>query len=281
MPCNHPESNTIPCMECGKNFCSICDPPKGSGQCCPACYEKQLSGLVKKTTRPSMKERIRHGADSTRGKVGDIKKKTGDTASAVKDSPRTSASFFHRKAGDTRSYFNGRFPITLAKKQRMEEIPPLRDTWYKFLILALGGAVILIVTAWLTHQRNPLSSLFVAALVAVGVVWTFDGRNDERVAVIALVLALAALLIGEVGLLLLFRLNVIKKLDLMSVSVYSLNRSGAYYSQFMFKVIVWRILPGAVLAFLIGLWPLSKRPSWKGFAKKAEAPKPTRLQISS
>ena len=271
MPCNHPESNTVPCMECGKNFCTICYPPKGAGQSCPACYEKLLSGLVEKTTKPSVKERVRHKAESTKEKAGGIKKKAGDTVVAVKGSPRTSASFFHRKTKETRGYFNGRFPITLTEKQRMEEIPPLRETWYKFLILTLGGAVILIALAWLTHQRNPLSSLFVAVLVAVAVVWTFGWKNDIRVAVVALTLALAALLIGEVGLLLLFRISVIKKLDLMPVSVYSLNRSGAYYGQFMFKVIVWRLLPEAVLAFLIGLWPLPKRFSWKGFAKKEAA----------
>jgi len=285
MPCNHPESNTIPCMECGKNFCSICDPPKGSGQCCPACYEKLLSGLVQKTTKTSVKERVQSKTDSTRGKVGDtalaIRGKARDTVSAIKDAPRRFTSLLKKKAKDSRNYFNGRFPVTLVEKQGLEEVPPLRETWYRFLILTLGGAAVWIVIASLAQQRNPLSSLFIAALVAVGVVWTFGTKNDIRVAVVALLLALAALLIGEVGLLFLIRLSVVKKMDLAPVTLYSINRAGTVYGEFFFKVLVWRLLPSAVLAFLIGLWPLPKRLSWKGFAKKTDTPGPGKLQTSS
>jgi len=274
MPCNHPENNTIPCLECGKNFCSICNPLKGAGQYCPTCYAKVVSGFVQKTTKLGRKKRVQQKVTSTR-------EKARDTALAIKDSPRKSVSLLRDKAKDTRGYFNGRFPITLVEKQGLDEIPPLREVWYKFLILTLGGAVIWILIATMAQQRNPLSSLCVAVLVAVGVVWTFGSRNDTRVAVFALLLALAALLIGEVGLLLLMRLGVIEKMDLAKVSVYSIDRPQAYYSQFMFKVIVWRILPGALLAFLIGLWPIPKRLSWKGFAKKTEALEPTELETSS
>ena len=285
MPCNHPESNTIPCMECGRKFCSICNPLKGAGQYCPVCYEKQLSGLVRKTTKPSKKERIQQKTDSTRGKVGDtalaIREKAKGTVLAIKDSPRKSASFFLGKAKDTRSYFNGRFPVTLVKKQGLDGIPPLRETWYKFLTLTLGGAAVWILVASVAHQRNPLTSLCIAVLVAVGVVWTFNERNDMTVSMVAVVIVLATLLIGEVGIQLFIRFGIVKKMDLTSVSIYSLNRTGSFYSQFMFKVIVWRILPGAVMAFLIGLWPLPKRLSWKGFVKKDVAPEPVELQASS
>jgi hypothetical protein len=270
MPCNHPDSRQVPCMDCGRTFCSICNPPKGSGQTCPTCYEKHLSVLKQQTQKRSVKERVRHETDSTKEKVGNVRGKARDATLAIKDSPRRSASFFREKARNTRDYFKGRFPVTLTKKQELDEIPPLRESWYKFLILTLGGATVWIVASALAHQRNPLTSLSVAVLVAVGVVWTFDERNDIKVAVIALLMALAALLMGEVGLLIIMRLGIVKKMDLTPISVYALNHGNTVYTDFFFKVLVWRIFPSAVIAFLIGLWPLPQRLSWKGFAKKAE-----------
>jgi hypothetical protein len=262
----HPEKDSlIPCFECGKSFCRICNPLKEAGQYCPDCYEKIVS---KYSGKPASRKNPKKKRES---RIKQLREKTTEFNTKIKDSAKatasTAASLPRKTAVGTRDYLKGRFPVTLAEKQELDIVPPLNTTWYKFVALALGGTAIWVITTFLVHQRNPLTSIGVAILVAVGVVWTFGFKNDIRVATVAAMVVLTTLVLGELGVQILVKFSVINKIDFQPVTIYSLSHSKIFLSNFLFKILVWRMLPSFIIAFLIGLWPLPKRLSWKGFGQ--------------
>lgn len=59
----HPEQETlVPCLGCGRDFCRICEPPRGAGQYCPACYEKTLGDLKSKKEGPKPRAKARRAS---------------------------------------------------------------------------------------------------------------------------------------------------------------------------------------------------------------------------
>jgi len=267
----HPEKgNIVPCLECGKSFCRICNPEK-AGQYCPACYEKIVSDFsgkqerekkpLTKKTKPLKKKResrVRKVREKITKFNVRVKDKSKSTASTVASLPR-------KTAVGTKSYFKGRFPITFVEKQELDVLPPLNRTWYKLVAFVLSGAAIWVIVTALVHQRNPLTSIGVAVFVASGVVWTFGAKNDIKVAVFTVMMVLVTLLMVEFTIQILLKYGVITKLDLTPITLYTLKHSGGFYGDFLYKLLIWRIFPSVIIAFLIGFWPAKKRLFWKGF----------------
>lgn len=81
-------------------------------------------------------------------------------------------------------------------------------------------------------------------------------------------LALLSLATGEVIIQVLFRNGVIKTLDLPAVSLLQVKSQVGIYSRFFYNVLILRFLPSAVVAFLVGWWPIPKRIGWRGFRIK-------------
>ena len=144
-------------------------------------------------------------------------------------------------------------------------MPPLARAWYKLLPVVLGGAAAWTIIVAKTHRRVGLHTWIIAAIVAVCVVWSLGLRFDLPTAVVTVMLTLLSLAIGEVLVHLLYTSKVIKTLDVGGPDV-----ASAYYRSFLHKVLVNRMLPSALIAFLIGLWPLPKRIGWRGFKRTEE-----------
>ena len=157
------------------------------------------------------------------------------------------------------------FPLVLRETDKYVGEPPLRECWYKLVAVVLSGSVIWALVAALTHQRRPWISVIVAFLVASGAAWSLEARFGVMVGLFAMALALLSLAIGEVIVQVLFRYGVIKTLDLPVVSLAQVKSKGGIYSRFFYNVLVLRFLPSAVVAFLVGWWPVSKRIGWRGF----------------
>jgi hypothetical protein len=162
------------------------------------------------------------------------------------------------------------FPITLTEKDRLDELPPFKTVWYKFFGLLLAGTAAWTLITALVGQRNTLTSLGVAVLLACGMVWSLGFKNDVRVGILAVMITVLSLVLGEVIVQTLFRLNIIKELDTLKISVYSLTYPSPVYTDILFKVFFYRLLPSAAVAFLIGSWPLPKKLSWRGFKRSEE-----------
>lgn len=262
----HPgPDNIIVCFDCGKSFCRLCHPLKGAGQYCPACYQNQLSRLSQKPVKAPGGKR----ANRVRRVVSSGAREPGQKAKAA-------FSFPGETAIKAREHLEGRFPLTLVEKERMGELPPFGEAWLKLLASVLGGTVTWVIIASLLHQRNPLASMGVSVLVASGVVWAYGTKNDARVAVLSVMGALVALVLGEMTVQALVRLGAITRMDFRPISLYSLNHTGGLFRDYMWRLLFHRVLPGAALAFLTGLWPFKRRLSWKGFEKPTR-PRPELL----
>lgn len=159
-------------------------------------------------------------------------------------------------------------PLVEAEVEKYEGEPRLRECWYKLVAVVLSGAAIWTLLTALTHHRRPWVSVIVAFLVAAGAVWSLGTRFGVIVGLFAMALALLSLAIGEVVVQGLFRYGVIKSLDLPAVSLSQVESKGGIYSRFFYNVLVLRFLPSAVVAFLVGWWPIPKRIGWRGFRIK-------------
>lgn len=57
----------------------------------------------------------------------------------------------------------------------------------------------------------------------------------------------------------------IKSLDLPRIALFQAEYAGDVYRSFVVNVVILRFLPSAAVAFMVGWWPVSKRPGWRGF----------------
>jgi hypothetical protein len=247
----------IQCLECGEYFCWICGPQGKTGQYCSGCYRKILTGLETKSTKRISGARARAEAagETTRSKTSEASQKTGAAA------PGFPARAWSYVAASARKHF----PLVLAEKEKYEGEPLLRECWYKLVAIVISGAAIWTLIACLTHQRRPWVSIVVALLVAAGTVWSLGTRFGWIVGLFAMALALLSLAIGELAVQALFRYGVIKSLDLTAVSLSRAKSKAGIYSRFYYNALVLRLLPSAVVSFLIGWWPIKKRIGWRGF----------------
>jgi len=303
----HPGQDTmVPCLGCGRSFCRICDPPKGAGQYCPVCYREQLERLAGKEEKPAAAGKA--AAKGSKGVRAKIRGRKADAAAAeiIAEKPKRSlrqkllvpvdwiedtalaagrkiasagkyigrlpvraGKFIARTGGATAQGARDHFPVGLASRELLEGDPPFRAAWVKLLAFVLGGAFLWVVAVALAQTRNPGISLCVSAIVAAGVVWAMGSKYGIKVAIIAAGLALVSLMFAELTVQLMYRAGfIIKKLDLQLTGLYQLGRPSAFYRAFAFKLIVYRLAPGAIVAFLIGWWPLKMRLTWVGFKSR-------------
>ena len=161
------------------------------------------------------------------------------------------------------------FPVGLAPRTLLEGDPPLGATWRKLLAFVLGGALFWVLVVAISRTRNPGFSVCVSIIVAAGVVWAMGSKYGIKVAIIAAGLALVSLIFSELAVQFLYRAGfIIKKLDLQITGLYQLGRPSAFFKAFAFKLIVYRLVPGVIVAFLIGWWPMKERLTWVGFKSR-------------
>jgi len=269
----HPDQETmIPCLECGGYFCRICDPPGKAGQYCTDCYRETLAELERKRTprlagarglfKIQKREEERAQTDATGepalSETSEAGEKTEDAASGLSG---VAARAWSRVADAAKEHY----PLIERGVEKYEGEPLLRECWYKLVAVVLSGAAIWTLVACLTHQRRPWVSVVVALLVAAGTAWSLGTRFGVMVGLFAMALALLSLATGEVIVQVLFRYGVVKTLDLTAVSLLQLKSKGGIYSRFFYNTLVLRFLPSAVVAFLVGWWPISRRIGWRGF----------------
>jgi len=294
----------VPCLGCGRDFCRVCDPPRGAGQYCPACYEKSVSEIgQKKAGRLAVLSRFLPG----RGAGGKAKGKKAVGAPAPGDRPQgrikptpeaeereksarwpgRAGSFVRGKAAGAWAWVKGsprraaswvariyrdHFPLTLVATGRLEDAPPVASSWYKLLAIVVAGCGLWTVAVALSHERNPAYSIVVALMVAVAVVWAMGTRFSVAVGIITAMAAVLSLVTGEILVQLLYKHDVIKTLDVTRIALRNPEGVRTVYRNFYYTLFVYRMLPSVLVAFFIGWWPLPRRLSWKGF-KVAATPR--------
>jgi hypothetical protein len=288
------QDTIVPCLDCGRSFCRVCDPPRGAGQYCPVCYKEQVDRLAGKEGETGRRGLLRRTTDwAGQGRSTGVEKEPGSagrlragvvapfawigrTATAAGRKIEAAALFLGRlpkrfaiatAAGARRIVRETRehFPIGLAPREILEGDPPLREAWRKLLAFTVAGLVLLTILVWLSGVRNPGFSIAVAVLVAAGVVWSLGTEYGPKVAVFAAGCAIVSLIFGELVVQLLYRAGIIKKLDLQKAALVTLDKPSMFYTAFIFKMSVERLLPAAAAAFLVGWWPLRRRLSWPSF----------------
>lgn len=286
----HPDTDTmVPCLGCGRYFCRICDPPSGAGQYCPSCYEESLARISEKKvpaapSRGRLKSlfggrekpaRAVDGAGEGEGKRPQPRfavpvRKRYDIArsrsrQAGKRSFQSIKSFPGRVYALAAAAVREHQPFALVDREAREGMPPLAASWIKLSIFVLSGAVAWTVLVAASHRRSPLFAVAVALVVSAGVTWALGTRFSVTVGITAVALVVFSLAVGELFVQLLSRYDLLKLKDLAGVSASSLDSPGAFYSRYFQKLILNRMLPSAVVAFIIGWWPFPKRLSWRGF----------------
>lgn len=284
----------VPCLGCGRSFCRLCEPPRGSGLYCSNCYQEQLERLSgKKEKKEEGKPPVtRRAKPVPTGEPGGVKAKILAPFALVGRKVSAGASATGRafvkagrwiKGGMTAAVVatgrglrsaafeaKDRFPVGLTDAERLEGEPPLVREWYKLLGIVIAGTLVWTILVALTHVRNPGFSVGVAAIVAWAAVWVMGKQFGPAVGVVTAGLVLVCLAFGELAVQLLYRGGIlIKKLDLQSIDLKS-KTNLAFYRSFTFRLVLYRMLPAAVVAFLIGWWPLKLRPSWVGFEGRIE-----------
>ncbi|PKQ28702.1 MAG: hypothetical protein CVT63_01240 [Candidatus Anoxymicrobium japonicum] len=225
------EETMVSCMDCGRDFCRVCNPMLGAGQWCPICYDRSLKDLTAKET-----------GDEKRKKRG-----------RLRISLRNAAVFTKKH-----------FPISFSQKISWEGEPPLVKAWPGFLVAAIGGGGLWMAAVLLTRRRLAIFSICVALLVACAVVRSLGVKYGVATAVLASATVMLALVAGELIVQLLYRLEVIRKLDL--VRAWANTPNSRIYAIYYKKLLLARMLPAVVIAFIVGWWPLKRKLGWKGFS---------------
>lgn len=302
----HPELDTmVPCLGCGRSFCRLCHPPKGAGQYCPACYEAQLERLSgdskpaageragvrprrarrkkapqevaaaaptvakEKKRRKGLVEWLRSPVDVANTWVGALGRRLEAAGAWIGALPGRFAKWVSKQARALALFVKKHFPVGLAAREALEGEPPFGSLWPKLVGFVFGGAFIWATCVAIARFRNPGFSIGVAIIVAGLVVWGMGVKFGIKVAIVSTGVALVSLAIGELAVQLLYRAQVIiTRLDLQKAGLVSLDNPWMYYRTYAFRLIVYRMLPSAVVAFMIGWWPLSRRLSWVGFAAR-------------
>ena len=303
----HPGQDTmVPCLGCGRSFCRICHEPRGAGQYCPACFLEQLKELQEKSGRaeppsaaePGRRKGLRktlRGRLSRRSEAPPVMKdrqkkswrapfrRAGAGVRGAWDALRRAALFIAGLPSRAALYLSwrcrwtwrlarDRWPFCLAPRESLEGNPPFRQAWWKLLACVAGGIVLWIAVVWLTGIRNPGFSIGVALVVSGGVVWSMGSKYGPTTGIVCAGLALVTLVMAEFLTQVLFRVGLIHKLDLQLTGLISLEKPRMFYGTFVFRLVVYRLLPSAALAWLIGWWPFKRRFGWFGFAGRGLEP---------
>ncbi len=267
----------VPCLGCGKDFCRICDPPRGAGQLCPSCYRDSLDRYSEKSKKDKAERIRRRGKekkgtpDVTLGSARTAKAPAASGPAPAKETLLTRlrsrlrrldlAGRVKRSASDAARFS----PFALEAKEGVAEVPPFAETWLRLLGVALAGAVLWTVVVVIIHRRLAVVSVVVALLVAAGVVLVLGVGQDLPIAVLATAIAILALVLGEMLVQALYSAQVIKTLDIRGATTEFESR-GVFFKRFFYDLLVLRLLPSAAAAFIVGFWPFPKTLAWKGFS---------------
>lgn len=296
----------VPCLGCGRSFCRLCHAPRGAGQYCPACYREQVERLQEKSGRAEppqaaenaprkglrerLRKRPRDGSADTAAREGRqgrdwrapfrwIDGKAVAAGAAIKRAvlylaglPKRAALFVAWCCRWLWRLARDRWPFCLAPREALEGNPPFREAWWKLLACVVGGIALWTAVVWLTGIRNPGFSIGVALAVSGGVVWSMGFKYGPTTGVICAGLVLATLVMAELLVQLLFRAGLVHKLDLQLTGLISLEKPRMFYGTFVFRLAAYRLLPSAVVAWLVGWWPLKRRPGWFGLAGRGLQP---------
>lgn len=270
----HPEQQTmVPCLECGKDFCRICNPPRGAGQLCPRCYQESLSrfsekkvqdkkesrGIILGSTRRGTVEKSQSRPVTGSEQAGQgVRSRLFDLTAPVRGATRS----FKQIASGAREHF----PVSLEDKPASADVLPLAKSWWRLLVVTLAGSVLFTAAAALLHRRLPVISVVAAVLVAAGVVVVLGIGQNLPVAVLATTIALLALVLGEMLIQALYLAHVTKLVDIQGLgTALEFTNSKVFYQGFFYNLLVLRLLPSAAAAFIVGFWPFPKTLAWRGF----------------
>jgi hypothetical protein len=247
----HPELDTmVVCLECGREYCRVCFPIRGAGQCCPQCHKKNIERLA--SERGAEKEPKRAWSERLKARL--------PTASSAKD-----------KARGLGEALGARVPFELSTTGA-EELPPVSRAISRLAAVTFSGLVLWFAMVLLAHRRLMVFSIVAAAVIATGVVLSLGVMHDLGVAVLAAAMAVLALVVGELLIQLLYRAGIVTRLDVFRMSPYIETPAGVFYKGFFYDLLVRRLLPAAAVAFIVGIWPLPKIPVWRGFRSKSGSP---------
>jgi len=287
----HPDIDTmVPCLSCGRSFCRICDAPKGAGQMCPTCYQSSvadlkgkdrrgMSGAFRSRPKPALRESGQGGAPGepaegveARGAGNSIEvdgvpliarpNRSAATGAGIKSAARAPVT----GVTSTWKYLVSRFPIVLRDKEHFEGMPKLAESWKGLAITVASGTVLWALISAISHHRYWPVAVVIAGGVALSVGYVMGGRFDPPTALIGVCLALLALVVGDLLLQLLVYLKIVNGLDMVKPTFYEMSKPSLYYKNYAFNLFVYRLLPSAAFAFLVGWWPLKKRLGWRGFS---------------
>jgi hypothetical protein len=268
----HPEIDTmVPCLGCGRYFCRICDAPKGAGQMCPACYQSSLDDPKDKDRRGlsgifrPLSGTLREADLSVEIDGVPLIARPGRSAAAGAG-VRNAATAPVRGAASAWKYLVSHFPIVLRDKEHFDGMPELKESWKGLAIAVASGAVLwTLISVFSNHRYWPVA-IVIAGGVSLSVAYVMGGRFDPPTALVGVCLALLSLVIGDLLIQLLVYLKIVGGLDVVKPTFYQLSKPSLYYKNYIFSLFVYRLLPSAALAFLIGWWPLKKRLGWRGFS---------------
>lgn len=173
--------------------------------------------------------------------------------------------FFSRLLSRFSDVLRFHFPLCLAETERIEGDLPVANSWYWLLLCTLTGTGMWLLATVLVKRRLAGVSIAIAFLIAVGIVLSLSLKFGLKVGFVAASLVVVSLLLGEIVVQQLYRANIIKLLDLTKFPASMSNSMTYVYRNYFYYLIVLRLLPPMVIAFLIGWWPLSRRPAWRGF----------------
>lgn len=258
----------VPCLGCGRDFCRLCDPPRGAGQYCRRCYEETLRDLERSGTKGGrLRGRSGRRVEDRKDASAPGSRRAGAAAAlrgaleVVAAVPGKAGRATRASVPAARSFARERCPVVLKEKERATGPLPLGGRWPALAAVALGGAVVLAAVSAVTRHRHPCFYVVAACLVALGVALSMGARFDPWVAAVAVVLAVFALVAGELLVQVLYRLSVIRKLDVDTRHV----GSSSFYAGYFRSLVLFKLLPAAAAAFVVAWWPFPRRPGWRGF----------------
>ncbi|MDD5747639.1 MAG: hypothetical protein PHP64_01065 [Actinomycetota bacterium] len=268
----HPdEDSMVTCMSCGRNFCRICHPLLGAGQYCPRCHEEYIEKLGKGAEAIPVEQKGK-SKSLLKSLVEKIKRFFSAVPNAILSALRKCAKFFvfiahlpvrifRRVASEIKEHF----PFSLAERKDLSDISVFQKIWWKLVISLFSGLILWVIVVMIFHQRNPAFSLVVSAIVAFFVSFFFGWEFGVPVGILSCLVVLGALSLGEVVAQVLCRAKILRLNDVQTIGIVQLGSKETFGFSFVIKVILQRLLPSAALAFLIGYWPLPKRPAWRGW----------------
>lgn len=160
-----------------------------------------------------------------------------------------------------------RFPVVLVETDVPEDEPLYRDRWKRLVLITIGGAFLWVLSVFIIKERWILFGCLVGILVGIGFVWALDGMVTRDTGLLAAMATVLSLTIGELAVQLLYRLRVMKDIGITERLMARTYSAWGFYFNFFWWFVICMLVPAGVLAFLLGAWPFSRRPYWKGIQR--------------